>query len=447
MSKHDTRRWFLPVLLAIGLLGMIPGACMATGSSGLEGDDDDDGQGAQGAQAGQGGQAGTGGMGWGNSGVGGGTIGPFVTLTGRVMAPNGIIPVSGALVFVTQTVPEPIPTGAYHYECDDMTGVPYTLSNADGTWTIEDVSAGTWNLVTRKGNFRRVREIEVADGMDPEVPEETTTLPGANTPDGMDSIPSYAVVKTSPDLTYNLLAKFGLGQVDASGELLQGTETFSIYEDSGYGPYPHTAALFDSQDTLNSYHMVFLPCYASSVGVAFVNNHVQMLRDYVSVGGRIYNTCTVSLWTEAPFPEYIDFYQSDDPDRFDIGRSSAMGYTTTGTVLDPDLAAWMNAATSINPNSVPFQNGYVTIVETVEVDDGHGLESDDFVVKPYTWVQDNDNYPGSPLMVTYHFDYGKVFYSVYETSAPSMAINPQEYVLLYVILEVGVCSNPPEPPE
>ncbi|MFW5739462.1 MAG: hypothetical protein ACOC1F_03760, partial [Myxococcota bacterium] len=84
-----------------------------------------------------------------------------------------------------------------------------------------------------------------------------------------------------------------------------------------------------------------------------------------------------------------------------------------------------------------------TIDATQEVDDGHGLEEDNGVVKPYTWVQDNGSYPGSPLMVTYNYDYGKVFYSVYETSSSTAVITPQEYVLLYVILEVGVCSNPP----
>ena len=103
--------------------------------------------------------------------------------------------------------------------------------------------------------------------MDPNVSEALTTLPGANTQDNQDTTPSFAVVKTSPDLTYNLLAKFGMGQVNASGELVTGTEAFHIYEDSGFGSYAHTSALFDGNN-LHNYHMIFLPCYASSVGVA-----------------------------------------------------------------------------------------------------------------------------------------------------------------------------------
>lgn len=371
-----------------------------------------------------------------------GTTIEVLTLSGRVMAPSGEFPISGALVYFTRVDPAPIPSGVYDYECDSMEGKPYALSEADGTWSIE-VPEGAWKLVTRKGNFRRIRDIQIAAGMDTNVPEQMTQLPRNRTADGLDTIPSFAVVKASPDLAYNLLGKFGMGQTDSSGELVAGTEQFDIYDDGGDGAYPHTSALFDDQSVLNNYHMVFLPCYSSNVGVDFVNNHVQMLRDYVSVGGRIYNSCTVSLWSEATFPDYIDFYQSDDANRFDIGRRTNSAYETTGSVLDPDMGAWLNIVTPEDPNSVPFRNGYVTIDSTVEVDDGHGLEEDNGVVKPYTWVQDNGAYPGSPLIVTYNYDDGKVFYSVYETSEGSATMTPQEFVLLYVILEVGVCENLP----
>ncbi len=443
MARLNSTTATLAILLVISLLAVLPNACSAAGRDHDIFDNTGTGQGAAGAGNLFGGSGGTG-LGL---GTGGGLIAGTETLSGRVMAPSGAFPVSGALVFLTQTDPPAIPSGVYNYECDDMKGRPYTLSAADGTWTISKIPVGMYKLVTRKGNFRRIREINVTEDMVPAVPEEMTTLPGSKTADGMDMIPSFAVVKTSPDLTYNLLAKFGMGQVNSAGELIDGSEQFSIYDDSGFGPNPHTSALFDSQATLHGYHMIFLPCYASSVGVSFVNSKIQMLRDYVTAGGRIYNSCTVSLWSEATFPDYIDFYQSDNPSKFDIGRRTNSAYTTTGEVLDEDLAAWMSVVTPNNPNSIPFENGYVTIDATQEVNDGHGLEKDDYIVKPFTWVRDNGAYSGSPLMVTYNYDLGKVFYSVYETSSGSAVLTPQEYVLLYVILEVGVCGNlPPEVP-
>ena len=442
MTKLTTMKALIAALVALFAVATLPVACTATGEALLEDDTE---------EVGSSGEAGVGGAGDAAtvSGTGGVTLGgdpvEMVTLSGRVMAPSAAFPISGALVFLTKTEPAAIPSGVYHYECDTLEGTPYTLSAADGTWSIDNVSTGTWQLVTRKGNFRRIREIEVTKGMDPAVPEEMTTLPSALSADGLDTIPSYAVVKTSPDLTHNLLAKFGLGDVDGAGNLITGTEQFDIYEDFG-STYPNTTALFDTQNAVNSYHMIFLPCNSSGVGVSFVNSHVQMLRDYVSAGGRIYNSCTVSLWSEASFPDYIDFYQADDPIKFDIGRRTGSAYTTSGNVLDQDLASWLGVVISESPSNVPFYNGYVTIDATNEVNDGHGLEEDGFVVKPYTWVTDNGSYPGSPLMVTYNYDYGKVFYSVYETSSGTVALTPQEYVLLYVILEVGVCENPPEIP-
>jgi len=78
------------------------------------------------------------------------------------------------------------------------------------------------------------------------------------------------------------------------------------------------------------------------------------------------------------------------------------------------------------------------------VSDGNGLEEDNGIVKPYSWVIDRQEHPGSPLMVTYNYDYGKVFYSVYETShTATTGLTAQEQVLIYVILEIGVCDNIP----
>ena len=407
-----------------------------------------DGGGGIGHDGGGGGDGGgfDGGGGTGHDGVGGnggGTVNPgtTVTLHGRVMSPSGAFPISGALVYLTQDALDVIPHGAYHYECDEMEGTRYTLSTPDGGWSIEGVPVGKWTIVTRKGNFRRAREINVTQDMESSIPIELTSLPRARTSDNLDVAPSFAVVRTSPDLTHNLLAKFGMGDVAADGSLINGTQTFDIYDDSS-GSNPHTRVLFD-EDRLQNYHMIFLPCNANSVGVQFVNNNVQKLRNYVSMGGRIHNSCTVSLWTKAPFPKYIEFYGNNDTTKFDIGRISNNGYTTNGLVLDEGLGLWLPLVTGVDPSSVPFHNMFVNIAGTVNDGDGHGLEKDDGIVMPYTWVQDAQRYAGSPLMVTYNFDFGKVFYSVCETSTNNANLTHQEYVLLYIILEVGVCDNLP----
>jgi hypothetical protein len=190
--------------------------------------------------------------------------------------------------------------------------------------------------------------------------------------------------------------------------------------------------------------MIFLPCSASLNPVTFAKNHAESLRNYVSQGGKVYNSCCVALWTVAPFPNYIQYHLGNATTKYDIGRISSEPYSTLGTLNNDDLSAWMKAVANLGPQNVPFTNGYVKIDTTVDVDDGHGLEEDNGWVRPYTWVTDNDRYPGSPLMVTYNYDYGKVFYSVYETSnLETSVLTPQEQVLLYVMLEIGVCENLP----
>lgn len=366
-------------------------------------------------------------------------------LSGLVQAPSGIVPISGALVYLTQGQVEEIPSGVYHYECDNMVGTIYTLSGPDGTWRLEKVPAGQWKIVTRKGNFRRVRTLEVPSDGEVQVPWEDTTLPGRNSDDGLDRVPSMAVLLSDWDRTYNLLAKFGMGQVDGKGWLVYGTESFDLYNDEISKPgYPPSSELFTVAGRLDEYQMIFLPCAADTNPMAFVKSHAEQLRQYVSKGGKVYNSCCVALWTEAAFPDYIDFYQNDDLTKYDIGRISSEAYSTTGTLQNDDLAAWMKAVDNLGPTDVPFSNGYVKIDAVVDVEDGHGLEQDNGWVKPYVWVEDSSKYPGAPLMVTYNYDFGKVFYSVYETArVETTLLTPQESVLLFVMLEIGVCENLP----
>jgi hypothetical protein len=165
----------------------------------------------------------------------------------------------------------------------------------------------------------------------------------------------------------------------------------------------------------------------------------------VAAGGKIYNSCCVAYWTEPTFPEYLEFYGDDASYSWDVGRISPTPLGTAGTINDPDLRDWFAVVLpSSDPDAVGFQNGYTRVDELIPTDDGHGTEEDDWWVVPYSWVDGSgsDQYTGYPLMTTYNYDCGKIFYSVYETSPEGSAtLTPQEYLLLYIILEVGVCEG------
>src|SRR5262245_8772283 len=119
--------------------------------------------------------SGTGASGTGGSGKGGGELtittsgtggsGPAPAhLKGKVVAPEGTIPSSGALVYVSPSPPPPIPDGVYCDQCVHLdSGVAYTTTKPDGTFDL-GTGVGDGYLVVQKGAFRRVRPIKVMAG-------------------------------------------------------------------------------------------------------------------------------------------------------------------------------------------------------------------------------------------------------------------------------------------
>ena len=80
-----------------------------------------------------------------------------VTFEGTVLAPNGVLPLSNALVYVTAQKPAAIPEGAYCDECVTLPDGTFAMSAADGTYTLASVPAAatptTYTITATKTGF------------------------------------------------------------------------------------------------------------------------------------------------------------------------------------------------------------------------------------------------------------------------------------------------------
>ncbi|RMG93834.1 MAG: hypothetical protein D6705_17655 [Deltaproteobacteria bacterium] len=400
--------------------------------------------------------------------MGGGECGATndATLTGVVHAPNGTVPVSGALVYVSDTPPAGIPQEVYCAKCEALPPcTPFTLTNPDGSFTLKTSSGAGKYLAVVKGQFMRIRPIDIAPGDTP-LDASYTDLPGENDPANGLYIPKIALGMSSPDSFWLILGKVGLGQVDGNDNLVPGTEQFDIYADGldpatyGFTSQGPIENLLSDPTKLAQYHIIFTPCISDPAEFAVENDPTPVL-EWVAAGGRIYATDYAEDVIEALFPDYQTF-NGEPPDPVPVGF-----YDSDATVLDANLLAWLEALPDdlkdVNPlngggttwptlfdlPTVRIIDNYTGIVyplPSIQVPDGMGGMID---VGHKAWIEGPWPGPGgiSPLAVMGQYGCGRLHFTSYHTvGAPHKGMIPQELIMLYSILEVGVCTDqvPPE---
>lgn len=413
--------------------------------------------------------------------------GGAATLTGVVTAPNGTIPISGALVYLTHDPPT-IPQTVYCSECVDLAcGTPYTFTGPDGSFSL-DAPPGDWNVVVQKGQFMRVTAMTVAAGDNP-LAADVTRMPDHNDPPSGQFIPRIALALGDHDHLEDALAKLGLGDTeikDFKQLLVQGSEQFDVWDNSPDRDFPGAMGSFgqlvQNPALMQKYHIIFVPCtqqageYLAALDDPGVAVNIQ---NWVANGGKWYVADWSSEAISVPFPQYQTFWkrqdsttieQWKDQDTADLGR-----YDPLGVVLDPDLEAWLAALPpalkDINPDNDPDLESYPVIddlpnLQTMYVYSGVKETPEVLVPDPMggqvdvghkVWIEG----PGAeswgvppadsnwPLTITAEYGCGRIMFTAYHTveSGGYVGLSPQELVLMYLILEIGVCQTPYAPPQ
>ncbi|HVJ92682.1 MAG TPA: hypothetical protein VM580_22935 [Labilithrix sp.] len=339
-----------------------------------------------------------------------------VTLRGTVYTPNGELPLSNALVYVTRDQPAEIPKGAY---CDACVALPkgsFTSSEADGTFELKaELSPGKVFLVTQKGQLRRVREIEISKAGVIAIDEELTTLPGKSNPSAGDTSPRMLVVKDSTDFD----------KIDKSIDKL-GLEDVTVRTNR---------SVLENADELLKYHIVFIPCGSSSDSRVTSSTVQENLRNFVRAGGKLYVTDWSYEFVRQPFPGFLSWVGETST----IGSATGSEWDAPATAVDEGLAAWL-AASGDDQFTV---EGNWTKINGIYTSPGVGPKGEPADITPKIWV--TGDYQGTtyPTTVSFAEQCGQVLFSTYHTEDKFSQgeLHAQEKALLYVLLDVGVCAG------
>lgn len=347
-------------------------------------------------------------------------------LHGTVTAPNGTMPIAGAVVYLTATKPAPAPEKVFCDTCVHLSaGTPYALSDDKGAFDLAPTTLGAQYLVLQKGGFRRVREIYVSKG-DATLPATLTALPSKTDVAAGDEVPRMTVVHGQYDEIEASLAKLG---IDPSAiEIVQSTLVGAA-----------ARSFLTDKTKIDQRHIVFLPCGdftqpPPNTDLSAEKEIKDNLRSFVEAGGRLYVTDWHYDFIAKTFPGYVSWQGAGSAA---CSGCEHLSYDAPATIEDPSLSAWMSAQ---NLPSFTLQKNYTTIasVSPGETTDALGQPK---TVTPRVWVSANKSTGAHPATVSFEQGCGRVLFSSYHTEPFANDLTPQERALLGVLLEATVCTE------
>lgn len=380
-----------------------------------------------------------------------GQLAAVAHLQGKVVAPNGTLPIGGALVYVTDREPAPIPDKAYCDTCITLSPFDgYGYSKPDGTFDIPAYRTGSQYLVVQKGQFRRVRRVEVVSG-DQRVDPSASRLPSKNAPVSGDTIPKIAIANGGFDKVDSTLSNLGLEEFYVYGYDF-------IARPPGIDVKKGADALFGSAEEMGKYHIVLLPCAtfsfsddngATTCGSPSARTQAA-LRTYVDGGGKLYVTDYSYEAVRQTWPGMITWYDRNmralPNDASGLGTACRSGdEDTPGIVDDPALKTWLSA---LGDSAITLQASF-TRMQKVSPRPGVDPKGNPVTITPKVWMSSQIAGQTIPATVSFEQRCGRVLMSSYHCEGGSGAtLLPQEKALFYTLLEVGVCVGdlPPPPP-
>ena len=400
-------------------------------------------------------------------------------VTGKLVSYDGKTPIANALVYVVgqpKTANSRMTTSLYSANSLDTSGevlrvdsavadcgvapegsLASTCTRADGSYDLS-IKTNEKNVLIKfeKGAFTAEQKITLSTGSaQAGVTKLSDTI--------LENVPKIVVIKGAYDSIEFILAKLGLAKIDAQSNEITNPE-FDLWDS--------TDKLFVDSDNsgkidIYNYEIVFFNCGQEGNDWLMDDSKRQILKDYVKAGGRIYVSDQAYDIVEQNFPEYIDFFGSDDtpidqPEDLYSANEGEDGITIQSNI-EPRLKSWLEGVTCAQ-GSCLNADGTVTIKGFADgwarMNSVNSSKNADI----YASGQDSDK-TLRPLTVAFNYGKGRVTYTSYHnegynsycldalndgdlnneeyaeclensTTSPNNELNAQQRILQYLVFEL-----------
>ncbi|MEP6861847.1 MAG: carboxypeptidase regulatory-like domain-containing protein [Deltaproteobacteria bacterium] len=397
---------------------------------------------------------------------------PATTISGKVFAPNGTLPLYGVQVYVPLHPVADLPDGAVCSQCQDTpSGDPIVsdVTKEDGTFTLTDVPSGpNIPLVIVSGKWRRIVTVStVAQCTDNPIGAADTTFPKSMTdmtPNTVSvNMPRLAITTGNADNLECLIRKMGVA--DSEITLPTGPGKINIYHGNGktkttaaFGggsyTFPEAQPFWSSEDSMKKYDAVIFSCEGAQNPGTKPQAAMDAVKGYADFGGRVFASHWHNIWIEG----------------------STTGGGNQKPAVWPSVASWTNDQTNNlpdpttdlidevnNPKGMSFATWMLNVQgsmtrDQVTINQPRATCNQVDLTKGerWTYLQDNggntQNFQfTTPNEVDAGSRCGKVVFSDMHVSASpgsgdypqscgtSLALSPQEKALAFMLFDLSSC--------
>jgi len=367
------------------------------------------------------------------------------TVSGKVFAPNGTLPLYNVTVYLPMTAPGPFTDGVTCSQC--TTSLPggdyaHAKTDAEGKFVLDNVPPGTdVPIIITTGKWRRQLTIPyVAKCVDTPVADGVLRLP-RNRSEG--DMPRIAMVTGGCDSLACIFRKMG---IDASefGTTSTGPQRITWYNaDGGISPGSLSAptALWNNLDELKKFDMVINTCECSEMNTN--KTSPDLLRQYADLGGRVFGSHFHYTWMKNLVPQW------QGTANFNLAGASS----TAPVMIDtshPDGQAFSKWLTAVGASTTP---GVLNLV-------GYPQPSEAAVIAPTTrWLYASGANPvthymsfKTPVGTPQEMQCGKVVHadlhvsedSIVDATFPSgctAQLSPDEKAMVFLLFDLGGCVD------